>query len=127
MIVRRVNQWSLYPHKVRYTQRGEEIEQWALPNKEWWIDFADKWEHTEVIDFTEIELTESQLARFKEIQYMPEDYQDVYIDYVLNGTFPVEFQKTHPLMLIKARKENAVNADYLLDVDFRLLMLEMGL
>lgn len=106
MLYRRGNQWELYPHRVRYIQHGEEIEQWALPNKEWWINFADKWEHTQIIEFIDLELSEEQLARFEEIKNMPEDFIDVYIEYILNGTFPEEFPNTHPLMLVKLLKEN---------------------
>ena len=127
MLQRNGSQWRLYPHKVRYIQHGEEIEQWALPNKEWWTDFAEKWDHTEIIEFTEIELTEEQITRFEEIKYMPEDFMEAYIDYVLNGEFPNEFPKNHPFMLLKAQKENEIQDIALLDLDFRQSMIEMGL
>jgi hypothetical protein len=106
MLARKGSRWELYPHKVKYTQHNEEHEQWALPNKEWWTAFADKWEHTEIIGFTEVELSEEQLKRFEEVSNMPEDFSDIYVEYILNGTFPNEFPNTHPFMVIKANKNN---------------------
>lgn len=127
MLIRRGDRWILYPHKVKYVQYGNEHEQWALPNKQWWIDFGDYWEHTGIIEFTEVELNEEQITRFEEIKDMPEDFADVYTEYVLTGEFPNDFPSAHPLMLIKAQKMNANNTDYLLDVDFRLMMVELGM
>jgi hypothetical protein len=107
MLTKKGSQFQLYPHKVKYTQHGKEQEQWATPSKEWWVEFTNKWEHTQIIEFTEVTLTDEQLARFEEIKNMPEDFTSVYMDYVLDGTFPnEEFPKTHPFMMIKAQKEN---------------------
>ena len=79
----------MYPHKVKYIQHGETIEQWALPDKQWWIDFADKWEHTEIIEFTESELTEGQIQRFEEISNdILEGFKEDYIHYIFHGLFP---------------------------------------
>ena len=106
MLIKKGNRFELYPHKVKYTQRGKEIEQWALPNKEWWVEFAEKWEHTEIIEFKELELTEAQLRRFEKIKHESESFKNDYINYILNGVFPEELPKTHPLYLLKLEKEN---------------------
>lgn len=108
MLRRKGSRWELYPYKVKYIQHNKEIEQWALPRKEWWVDFAVKWEHTKIVEFTEIELTESQLARYEEIKYMPENFMDMFVDYILTGNTPsdVELPSNHPFNVIKLRKEN---------------------
>jgi hypothetical protein len=127
MLIRKGSRFQLYPHKVKGIRFGEEFEQWATPSKEWWIDTASNHDHMEVTEFIEIEVTEEMQQRYEEIKNMPEDFTSVYIDYVLDGTFPKEFPKTHPFMMIKAQKENSINTDYLVDVDFRLSMVELGL
>ena len=125
MLVKKGNGFELYPHKVKYTQRGEEIEQWALPNKEWWIDFAEKWEHTEIIEFIEVELTEEQLSRFEDVKTgIPESYASACVDYILDGVFPEGI--THPLRQLEIKKQQDEQDSYLIDQDFRLSMVEMG-
>ena len=98
--------YQLYPTKVRYIQHGEEIEQWALPDKQWWIDFADKWEHTVIIEFIDVELSDEQIARFEQIEYMPEDFTDIYTDYVLTGNTDVDLPSNHPFNFVRLAKEN---------------------
>ena len=111
MLIKRGNRFELYPHKVKYNQHGKEIEQWALPNKEWWTDFAEKWEHTEIIEFTEVELTEEQMARFEQISFgLPEAFSSVCTDYILDGKFPEGV--AHPLV-----KLQLANKDTLQDED----------
>lgn len=113
MLSRKDNQFELCPYKVRYTQHGEEIEQWALPNKEWWIDFEQRWEHTEIIEFTELELSDEQLARFEEIKYMPEDFTHIYEEYVLSGgtSNDVKIPTHHPFQTIRLQAANNALAD----------------
>ena len=108
MITRKGKQWFLYPHKVKYTQHSEEIEQYALPNKQWWIDFADKWGHTEIIEFTEIDLSDEQLTRYEEVKDMPEDFSELYENYILTGDTSngFELRTNHPFNIIRLRKEN---------------------
>ena len=108
MLQRRSNQWFLYPHKVKYTHHGEQYEQWALPNKEWWKDFAEQWGHTEIIEFTEIELSDEQLVRYEEVKDMPEDFSELYENYILTGDTSngFELRTNHPFNIIRLRKEN---------------------
>ena len=108
MLNRKGNRFELYPHKVKYTQHGETIEQWAFPNKEWWENFADFWDHTEIIEFTELELSAEQISRFKDVQDMPEDFTEAYIEYMLTGVF-ADFDhlpSTHPFQIVLLRNEN---------------------
>lgn len=108
MLERKGNRYEIYPHKVNYTQHGEVIEQWALPNKLWWEDFARLWEHTTINNFIDIDLTPEQIERFAEIQNMPEDFTQAYEEYVLTGRFvDVEhIPSTHPFQVVMLRNEN---------------------
>ena len=111
MLIKKGNRFELYPHKVRYNQHGKEHEQWALPNKEWWVDFAGKWDHTEIIEFIEVALTEEQLARFEQVSFgLPEAFSSIYTDYILDGKFPEGV--AHPLI-----KLQLANKDTLQDED----------
>ena len=140
MLTKKGNRFELYPHKVRYMQHGQEIEQWALPNKEWWTDFAEKWEHTEIIEFVEVELTEEQAKRAEEIEQLPMDegFREICIDYIMGGVFPEGIN--HPLRQLQIQKENQeqgvelsereiqeiIQGQEISDLDIRVLMLEMG-
>ncbi|MDC3412515.1 hypothetical protein [Terrihalobacillus insolitus] len=106
MLLRKDGEWSLYPHEVTYTQNGIEQKQWALPSKKWWEDFTSKWDHTNIVGFQEIALTEEQLARFEEIKAMPDDFQDAYTEYILNGNFVEDFPKEHPFYSLRLENEN---------------------
>lgn len=107
MLQRIDNQWHLYPYKVHYTQHGEQQEQWALPSKEWWTDFADKWSHTTIDRFEDIEVTEVIKKRYEEIKDMPEDFGELYSQYVLTGDIGNEdLPVYHPFNIIRLRKEN---------------------
>lgn len=111
---------KLYPWMVKYTQHGKTVEQWALPSKEWWTDFADKWEHTEIVEFVEVELTNEQLARAEEIEQLriDEGYRDICIDYILHSQFPEG--PDHPLRQLQVQEnpepteQEIVNAELLL-------------
>ena len=140
MLIKKGNRFELYPHKVKYIQRGEEYEQWALPNKEWWIDFADKWDHTEIVEFTEVELNEEQLARVTEIEELPmsEGFRGICIDYIVDGVFPEGIN--HPLRNLQVQKENQeqgielsereiqeiIQGQQLSGLEIRILTLELG-
>lgn len=107
MLVRKNGEWSLYPQKVIYSENGQNKESWALPNVEWWNDIIAKHDHLELINIEEIQLTQEQMNRFEEIKNMPDDFQDVYIEYVLNGNFPeMDFPKGHSFHALKIEKEN---------------------
>lgn len=89
MLIKTLNGWRLAEHTVRYIQKSEEIEQVVgEEGKEWWLDFAGKWEHTQIIEFTDLYYTPEQLARLEEIQEIGEGYMEACSDYVLNGNIP---------------------------------------
>ena len=112
MLIKKGNRFELYPHKVRYNQHGKEHEQWALPNKEWWVDFADKWEHTEIIEFAEVELTEEQLSRFEQVKIgIPEAFTTACEDYILEGKFPEGI--SHPLIKLQLANKDKLQDEYI--------------
>ena len=126
MLIKDGDCFRLYPWKVRYRQHGQEIEQWALPSKEWWTDFADRWEHTEIIEFVEVELTEEQLERAEEIEDMPldEGYRSMAIDYILHGVFPEGV--THPLRSLQIYKEQQRQDKDIADAFYEIIMMDLG-
>ncbi|PIC59118.1 hypothetical protein CSV80_00920 [Sporosarcina sp. P12(2017)] len=106
MLYRKNGQWDLCPYKITYNQYGEQFEKYTEDRK-WWLDFADAWEHTRIVEITEVEHTTEQLERFEDIKYMPEDFGDMYSDYVEFGIFETEtLHLSHPFLIIKLRKEN---------------------
>lgn len=104
MLYRKGNQWDLCPYKVRYTQYGEVLEQYTH-DKQWWIDFADQWEHTRILEFIDMVYTNEQKARLEEIKNISEGFASICSDYVKDGSFPNDWTD-HPLQLIQLRKEN---------------------
>jgi len=91
--------------KVRYVQHGEEKEQYVgAEGHDWWVDFANRWEHTEIIEFVEAEYTQEQLARFEKIKHM-EASEEILESYVKNGAFPEGID--HPLRNLQIEKDIA--------------------
>ncbi len=105
-------EWVLAPYKVKYKQRGEVLEQYTH-DKQWWTDFAAKWEHTEILEFEETSFTDEQKARLEEVKNVKEGFESYVAQYVLDGTFPDELEdekerlKNHPLRLLQLEKENS--------------------
>ncbi len=125
MLIKRGSRFDLYPWKVNYTQHGQQITQWALPSKEWWENFEQKWEHTTIQSFEEVTLTEEQLQRYEEVKFgIPESFASACVAYILEGTFPEGI--THPLRQLEIKKQQDEQDMYLIDQDFRLSLVEMG-
>lgn len=121
------NQWHLCTEKVRYVQRNKEIEQSVEAERhQWWLDFEHKWSHTEILEFTPIEPTEEQLIRFNEISQfnIPEGFGVELSKYVENGVFPEGVN--HILRQLQLKKEQLQQDEYLIDLDFRLSLSELG-
>ena len=127
MLYYKNSQWHLCQEKVHYAQHGEEITQFVgSEGHQWWVDFDEKWEHTEIIEFIPVEATQEQLDRFEEINQLniKEGFGAELSDYVEFGIFPEGF--THVLRPIQILKEQNEQDSYLVDNDFRLSLLEMG-
>lgn len=120
------NGWHLCNEKVKYIQHGEEMIQYVMSEgHDWWIDFEEKWEHTEIIEFIPVEPTEMQLNRFEEVLQLniPEGFGGELGDYVEHGIFPGGFN--HVLRPIQILKQQDEQDSYLVDSDFRLSLIEM--
>lgn len=121
------NGWHLCNEKVYYIQHGEEITQYVMSEgHDWWVDFEEKWEHTEIIEFIPVEPTEEQLNRFEEVIQLniPEGFGAELGNYVEFGIFPEGFN--HVLRPIQILKQQEEQDKYLIDLDFRQTLNEMG-
>jgi hypothetical protein len=82
---------SLYPYKVRYKDTisfGDNIqENWALPDKQWWIDTAAKHDEITIVEFVDVEITKEMQERFNAVKdSIVEGFR--FDEYILNGEFP---------------------------------------
>lgn len=101
------NRWHLCTEKVRYIQHGQEVEQYVgSEGHDWWIDFEERWEHTEIIEFIPVEPTQEQMDRYGEILELglPDGFGGLLSDYVEKGEFPEGHN--HPLAILQLKKEN---------------------
>lgn len=100
--------WNFCTEKVRYIQHGEETTQYVgQEGHDWWVDFEEKWEHTEIIEFIEVELpTVEQLERLAEINELgiPDGFGTMVENYVIHGEFPEGIN--HPLRILQLQKKN---------------------
>lgn len=107
MVFYKNGRWHLCNKKVKYMQNDKEITQYVgSEDKQWWLDFEEKWEHTEIIEFIPVEPTQEQVDRLEEINQLniPDGFGSMLSDYVENGTFPEGFN--HPLRNLQVYKEN---------------------
>jgi len=127
MIFYKNRKWHMCSEKIRYMQHGEEIEQFVgAEGHDWWIDFEQKHEHTEIIEFVDVVATNEQLARLDEVNQLNigDGFGEMLGNYVRDGIFPDGF--THPLRNLQLQKEQELQDSYLLDLDFRQSITEMG-
>lgn len=74
--------------RVRYIQHGEEIEQYVtIEGIEWWKKFEEMWDHTEIIEFTEVQYSINELNRLKDIEDKIGLGIDMAEKYVKEGSF----------------------------------------
>ena len=114
-------------HKVKYIQHGEEITQYVMSEgRDWWVDFEEKWEHTEIIEFIPVVPTDEQINRLEEVNQLniKEGFGYECSQYVEFGIFPEGFN--HILRPIQIEKQQDEQDGYLIDSDFRLSLIEMG-
>lgn len=100
--------------KVVYLQNGAQEESLITTDGvEWWVEFANKWSNTEIVEFVDISYTEEQLTRFENIKNM-----DINIDalnlYVLEGLFPEGIDD--PLRNLQLESENVELKSLLADL-----------
>ena len=80
---------ALYPYIIRYTHKGEQVEQ-LTDDVEWFNKFADKWEDFTIDEVVELEYTQEQLDRLAEVQGIEAKHFNEIYDYVLNGNISVD-------------------------------------
>lgn len=96
---------KLSKKKVVYTQHGEQMEAFVTTDGvEWWVAFADKWDHTQIIEIVDIEYTPEQLVRFEEVKDM-EVAETVLNDYIEVGLIGDGLEK------IKIREQEKIIND----------------
>ncbi len=107
MVFYKNGRWHLCNEKVKYMQNDKEITQCVgSEDKQWWLDFEEKWEHTEIIEFIPVEPTQEQVDRLEEINQLniPDGFGSAINSYVEKELFPEGY--THPLGNLKLQKEN---------------------
>jgi hypothetical protein len=127
MIYYKNNKYHMCEHKVKYIQHGKEVEQYVgSEGHDWWTDFEEKWEHTEIIEFIPVVPTDEQINRLEEVNQLniKEGFGYECSQYVEFGIFPEGFN--HVLRPIQILKEQNEQDAYLVDSDFRLSLIEMG-
>jgi len=127
MVYYKNGQWHICAEKVRYLQYGEEITQYVgQEGHDWWVDFEQKWDHTKILEFVPVEPTSDQAARLEEVNQLriPDGYGGIIGDYVGDGAFPEGF--THPLRALQIQREQLQQDEYLIDLDFRQSLSELG-
>lgn len=127
MIFYRDGQWSVSRLKIKYTRNGEEeIKNVGSEGKQWWLDFETKWDDMEIVEFTPVEVTQEQEDRLVEINNLsvPEGRVNIVSDFVMYGMFPIEVE--HILRNLQTVKEKQEQDKYLLDLEFRQSLQELG-
>jgi len=77
--------WQLAKFSIRMLDNGEERIV-KVVNPAWWQDMEEKVEHLTIISIDKIVVTEEQKARYANVKNMPEDFGDIYSQYVEFGT-----------------------------------------
>lgn len=77
--------WQLAKFSIRMLDNGEERTV-KVVNPAWWQDIAEKVEHLTIISVDKITATEEQKARYANVKDMPEDFDNIYSQYVEFGT-----------------------------------------
>ena len=90
MIYRQSGKWQFCTHIVKYKDKGQEIERYALPSRKWWEDTINKHSHLELIEFIEVEPTEEQQERLEKLNQLrvSEGFTSYCQNYVETGEFP---------------------------------------
>lgn len=136
MLIYKDGKWQLATHIVKFTHNAEYREVYTI-DPQYWLDFAERWKDTftlhEIVDFTP---TNEQKMRYENVKNMPEDFGDIYSQYVADGTILdiAHLLVTHPFVVIYNKVNEQKNAkmieelaNYALDVDMRVLMIELGI
>ena len=123
MVYFKDNEWHIVTEKVLYKQDGEELENFVgQEGKEWWYGVTG----VEVVEFTPVDVYSQQLERLDEVNRLNigDGFGELVGDYVLYDIFPNDI--LHPLWDLQILKQQLIQDEYLLDLEFRQSMTEMG-
>lgn len=101
------SEWALYPYIIRYTHKGEQVEQ-LTDDVEWFNKFADKWEDFTIDEVVELEYTQKQLDRLAEVQGIETKHFDEIYDYIMDGNIRVDSDVFAKKNIARLRNENAM-------------------
>ena len=113
-------EWALYPYIIRYTHKGEQVEQ-MTDDVEWLNKFADKWEDFTIDEVVELEYTQEQLDRLAEVQGIEAKHFNEIYDYVLNGNISVD-SEVFAKKKIQELTQSLTNAELALIEVYELLL-----
>jgi hypothetical protein len=101
------NELQLADKKVIYTERGETKEKYiGLEGEKWWNDIANKHEHINIVEITEVTYTNEQLARYEEVKTLKGNLESLR-EYILNGeVIDVKNNEIKTIMELKLKNEN---------------------
>lgn len=114
------SEWALYPYIIRYTHKGEQVEQ-LTDDVEWFNKFADKWEDFTIDEVVELEYTQEQLDRLAEVQGIEAKHFNEIYDYVLNGNISVD-SEVFAKKKIQELTQSLTNAELALVEVYELLL-----
>ena len=111
MIMQTEQGYTLADKTVIYMHNGEQREQpIGEEGDQWWIEFCDKWEGVDLVEFTTLHYTQEQIDRLEEVnRHNIIGYMDECNDYVINGVIP----NILPFESIKLKNENKILSDAL--------------
>jgi len=125
MLYRKNNKLVFCAKKVRYVQDGTEYEKYVgSEGEQWWVDFAAKWDNTEIIEFVDVAPDQNQINRLIKVKDYPERCLEDCKTYVKEGIYPEG--TSHALRNIQLQEENEQLGVALSQVEIELLELKLG-
>lgn len=113
MVYYKNGKWLIANSKVVFRQGGANKEKYVgLEGKEWWLDFARRWNDTEVIEFIDVTPSEDQLVRIENVnnQNIPDGFSYIISDYVQSGKFPMNINnKLRNLQLEDVNQQQGID------------------
>lgn len=105
MLTYKNGKWQLATHIVKFTHTEGYREVYTI-DVEYWQGFAERWKETftlhEIVEFTP---SQEQKMRYENVKNMPEDFGDIYSQYVEFGTIAdhAHLLVSHPFVALVTR------------------------
>ena len=92
MLYHKNGKWHFCQLKVTYSERGKQVTKYTN-NKQWWLNFNEKWPHVNNLQFEYVEPTQRQRDRLDIVntQDIPEGFLSYASEFVQNGRI-LEFE-----------------------------------